>query len=64
MHRGRKNLIRSNLFHQQADTDHIRNGVHGADLVEMDFRYRFSVCAALCIRDQGVDGFGIGLHFV
>ena len=53
-------LLRRKPLHQQADRSNVRNGVHRADLMEMDLRHRDAVDPALCLRDPTVDGQRVG----
>ena len=47
MDRGGDHLIRRQLLHQQAHRRHVRHGVHGAHLMEMDVRHRHAVDVTL-----------------
>ena len=55
MDRGGQHLFRGQTLHQQADRRHVRHGVHGPHLVEMNPLHRRSVYAALSICNQTVN---------
>ena len=54
MDRRGDDLVRIQLFHQHAYRRHVRNGVHGSHLVEMDLRDRLSVGAAFRLGNEPV----------
>ena len=44
-------LLRSDPMHQQAYGSNVRNCIHGADLMKVDFTDGDAVGAALCLCD-------------
>ena len=59
---GNDRFVRRDLVHQQAYRRDVRDGVHGADLVEMDLLDRSSVDLAFRFRDRPVDGDDVFLY--
>ena len=57
-------LIRRQPIHQQAHRRHVGDGVHRADLVEVDLLHRHAVRAALRLGNQAVDREDIVLHLL
>lgn len=57
-------LIRRQPIHQQAHRRHVGDGVHRADLVEVDLLHRHAVCAALRLGNQAVDREDVVLHLL
>ena len=58
---GHDHLIGANFPHQQAHGGDVRNGVHGADLVEVDLLNRNAVDAAFRLGDEIVHGQNVQL---
>jgi hypothetical protein len=54
MNGGDHDLIGGEPIHQQADGKDIRNGIHRAHLVEVDFRYRNAVRMAFSLGNTGI----------
>lgn len=58
---GHDHLIGANFPHQQAHGGDVRNGVHGADLVEVDLLNRHAMDAAFRLGDEIVHGQNVQL---
>ena len=52
MNRRSKNLLRSQHFHQQTNTDNISDRILCPDLMKMDLSNRTAVCLTLCLCNQ------------
>ena len=52
MDRRGHDLFRGQAFHQQANRRHVRDGVHGPHLVEVDLLHGFAMGLALRLGDQ------------
>ena len=53
---GYYNFVRRYLFHQEAETDHIGNGIHSSDFVEVDLGDIPAVGFALSLCDKFING--------
>ena len=56
MDRGHDDLVRREPVHQHHHRSDIRNGIHRANLMEMDIGDRHSMDMALRLSDQAEDG--------